>query len=94
MKNILAVTIVLASAQASAFYDNNGIYSGAYGSNGDMAGNATGEGEASFSMDFKGRTSQSRNVQMNSASDGNMSTYYGYDRPGYYGQLPSAPARY
>ena len=93
MKKILAVTIVLASAQASAFYDNNGIYSSAYGGDGEMAGNATGEGEASFSMDFKGRTYQSRIVQMNSASGGSMNTFYGYDRPGYYGQLPSAPTQ-
>ena len=93
MKKILAVAIVLLSAQAGAFYDNNGIYSSAYGGSGETAGNATGEGEATFSMDFKGRSYQSRNVQMNSASGGNLNSFYGYDRPGYYGQLPPAPAR-
>ena len=89
MKKIFALALVLASAQASAFYDSsNGSYMNNYGSNGDMVGNGSGEGEATFSMDFSGKTKQSRNVQMNGTSAGNMNNFYGYDQPAY-GQMPA-----
>ena len=94
MKKVFALALVLASAQASAFYDsNNASYTNTYGGNGEMLGNGTGEGEATFSMDFKAKTRQSRNVQMNGNSAGNMNNYYGYDQPGYYAPANTVPMR-
>ena len=53
MKKIIAIAAIVASAQASAFFDNgNGSMNGANNANGDFVGNGTGEGEATFSMNI------------------------------------------
>ena len=66
MKKIIAIAAIIASAQASAFFDNsNGNMNGANNGSLNTAGNATGEGEATFSMDMNVKTKQSRNVGVN-----------------------------
>jgi len=95
MKQIIAVAAFLTSAQAFAFWDHdNGATTGAYNGAGDMVGNATGEAEATFSMDITGKTRQTRNFQGNADTGGNMNAW-GYETPGYsysYGAVPQMPA--
>jgi len=97
MKKIIAIAALIASAQASAFWGNgdnasNGAHNGAM----DAAGNATGEGEATFSMsftgkgktagDFKGNGNTAANID--SANSSNAAPYY-YGAP----QAPVAPVK-
>ncbi len=95
MKKIIAITALLASAQVAAFWDSgNGSTTGAYNGAGDVVGNATGEGEATFSMDITGKTRQTRNFQGNANTGGNLNAQ-GYETPGYgygYGAMPQMPA--
>ncbi len=87
MKKIIAIAAIIASAQASAFFDNsNGNVNGANGSL-NTAGNATGEGEATFSMDMNVKTKQSRNVGVN-VKGNNEGTAYATEAP----YAPVAPA--
>ena len=92
MKKIIAIAAIIASAQASAFWDSsNGSGTGAYNGAGDMVGNGTAEGEATFSMDFKGRGRTDGDFRGNADTAGNFSGY-GYDAPYYgYGMMPQAP---
>ena len=91
MKKIIAIAAIIASAQASAFWDSdNATYNGAYNGAGDFVGNGTGEGEATFSMDFKGRGRTEGDFKGNGDTAGNFSGY-GYDSYPYYGMMPQAP---
>ena len=80
MKKIIAIAAIVASAQASAFFNTN---------NGSLntAGNATGEGEATFSMDMNVKTKQHRNVGVN-VKGNNEGTAYATEAP----YAPVAPA--
>ncbi len=98
MKKIIAIAAIIASAQASAFWDSsNGSATGNYNGAGDFVGNGTGEGEATFSIDFKGRGRTNGDFKGNADTDGNFSGY-GYESMPYYGapmmapQAPVAPA--
>ena len=95
MKKIIAIAAIIASAQASAFWDSsNGSTTGAYNGNGDFVGNGTGEGEATFSMDFKGRGRTNGDFRGNGDTNGNFAGY-GYESVPYgYApyQAPVAPA--
>jgi hypothetical protein len=91
MKKIIAILAIVASTQAAAFWDSsNGSTSGAYNGAGDFVGNGSGEAEATFSMDFKGRGRTSGDFRGNGDSSGNWSGY-GYDSPYYYGAPMAAP---
>ena len=100
MKKIIAILAIVASAQAAAFWDSsNGSGSGAYNGAGDFVGNGTAEGEATFSMDFKGRGRTDGDFRGNGDTSGNFSGY-GYESYPYWGgyqpymapQAPVAPA--
>jgi len=102
MKKIIAIAAIIASAQASAFWDSsNGSTTGAYNGAGDFVGNGTAEGEATFSMDFKGRGRTDGDFRGNGDTSGNWSGY-GYESYPYWGgyqpymvapqQAPVAPA--
>ena len=92
MKKMMLIATLVASSQAFAFYDtNNGSYTNNYGSTGDMTGNASGEGEAAFSMDFSYKHRESRNVQIGADHGANAGSYYGYDQPAYSGYAPAVP---
>ena len=94
MKKIIAIAAIIASAQASAFWDSwdsgNGSATGAYNGAGDMVGNGTAEGEATFSMDFKGRGRTDGDFKGNADTNGNLSGY-GYESYPYYGAPMAAP---
>jgi hypothetical protein len=93
MKKIIAIVAIIASAQASAFWDSsNGNTNGAYKGNGDFVGNGTGEGEATFSMNFSGKGRTNGDFKGNGTTDGNMAGY-SYETP-YYAPYaaPVAPA--
>ncbi len=94
MKKIIAILAIVASTQAAAFWDSsNGSTSGAYNGAGDFVGNGSGEGEATFSMNFKGRGRTSGDFRGNGDTSGNWSGY-GYDSIPYYapyGMAPQAP---
>ena len=91
MKKIIAIAAIIGSAQASAFWDSsNGSTTGAYNGAGDFVGNGTGEGEATFSMDFKGRGRTTGDFKSNADTDGNFSGY-GYESSPYYGAPMAAP---
>jgi hypothetical protein len=88
MKKIIAIAAIIASAQASAFFDNsNGNMNGANNGSLNTAGNATGEGEATFSMDMNVKTKQHRNVGVN-VKGNNEGTAYATEAP----YAPVAPA--
>ena len=90
MKKIIAIAAIIASAQASAFWDSsNGSANSAYNGNGDFLGNGSGEGEATFSMNFTGKGRTAGDFKGNADTDGNFSGY-GYDAP-YYGAPMAAP---
>ena len=92
MKKIIAIAAIIASAQASAFWDSsNGSTAGNYNGAADMVGNGTGEGEATFSMDFTGKGRTAGDFRGNGNTAGNFSGY-GYDAPYYAPQAPVAPA--
>ena len=83
MKKIIAIAAIVASAQASAFFDNsNGSMNGANNANGDFVGNGTGEGEATFSMNFSGKGRTAGDFKGNGSTDTNA-TAYGSDQPVY-----------
>jgi hypothetical protein len=89
MKKIIAIAAIVASAQASAFFDNgNGSMNGANNANGDFLGNGSGEGEATFSMNFSGKGRTAGDVKGNASNNGNF-TGYGYESPYY--AAPVAP---
>ena len=90
MKKIIAIAAIIASAQASAFWDSaNGSTTSGYNGNGDFVGNGSGEGEATFSMEFTGKGRTAGDMKANADSNGNFSGY-GYDQP-YYGAPMAAP---
>jgi hypothetical protein len=90
MKKIIAIAAIVASAQASAFFDNgNGSMNGANKANGDFVGNGTGEGEATFSMNFSGKGRTAGDAKGNASNNGNF-TGYGYESPYYAPQAPVA----
>lgn len=99
MKKIIAITAILASAQASAFwgFDNSSTQSdGNYTGAANGAADASAEAEATFSMSFTGKGKTSGNFAGNSNNGSNWSGY-GYDAPYYYGPYgapvaPQAPA--
>ncbi len=89
MKKIIAIAAIIASAQASAFFDNsNGSMNGANNANGDFLGNGSGEGEATFSMNFSGKGRTAGDFKGNGSTDTNA-TAYGYESPYY--AAPVAP---
>ena len=94
MKKIIAIAAILATAQASAFWDSsNGSGNSAATGNADMVGNGSGEGEASFSMEFTGKGRSAGDMKANADTDGNVSGY-GYDAPNYAAPMvPVAPAQ-
>ena len=90
MKKIIAIAAIIASAQASAFWDSsNGSTAGNYNGAGDFIGNGTGEGEATFSMNFTGKGRTAGDFKGNADTAANASGY-GYDSP-YYGAPMAAP---
>ena len=90
MKKIIAIAAIVASAQASAFFDNsNGSMNGANKANSDFVGNGTGEGEATFSMNFSGKGRTAGDFKRNGTTNTN-GTAYGYEQPAY-GYAPAAP---
>jgi len=82
MKNLIALTAILASTSAFAFFeDGNGNHSGGVSST--MNGDAEGRGVATFSMNF----SASANTKANFDADGEGSTqnmFTGENREYYY----------
>jgi len=99
MKKIIAIAAIIASAQASAFWDSsNGSATGNYNGAGDMVGNGTAEGEATFSMDFTGKGRTAGDFKGNADTSGDFSGYGYESNPYYYGapmmapQAPVAPA--
>ena len=91
MKKIIAIAAIIASAQASAFWDSsNGSATGNYNGAGDMVGNGTGEGEATFSMDFTGKGRTAGDFRGNGDTAGNFSGY-GYESYPYYAAPMAAP---
>ena len=91
MKKIIAIAAIIASAQAAAFWDSsNGSTTGAYNGAGDFVGNGSGEGEATFSMDFTGKGRSNGDFKGNGDTTGNFSGY-GYESTPYYGAPMAAP---
>jgi len=91
MKKIIAIAAIIASAQASAFWDSsNGSGTGNYNGAADMVGNGTGEGEATFSMDFTGKGRTAGDFRGNGNTAGDFSGY-GYESNPYYGAPMAAP---
>jgi len=83
MKKIIAIAAIIASAQASAFMDSaNTNANGANNAKGDFIGNGTGEGEATFSMNFSGKGRTAGDFKGNGSTDTN-GTAYGYEQPAY-----------
>ncbi len=90
MKKIIAIAAIIASAQVAAFDfgDSNTNTTGQYRGNGDFVGNGTGEGEATFSMEFKGRGRTNGDFKGNGDTNGN---YAGYNAPYHYAPYGYAP---
>ena len=90
MKRIIFVSLLTASMSASAFFGTDNLYSGGESNGaGKMNGNGTGEGEATFSMTFKGRGKSAGDFKGNGTTNTN-GTAYGYEQPAY-GYAPVAP---
>ena len=96
MKKIIALAAIIASAQASAFWDSwdssNGSATGNYNGAADMVGNGTGEGEATFSMNFTGKGRSAGDFKGNGNTAGDFSGY-GYESSPYGAPMmaPAAP---
>ena len=89
MKKIIAIAAIIASAQASAFWDSsNGSTAGNYNGAGDMVGNGSGEGEATFSMNFTGKGRTAGDFKGNGTTAGSASGYGYESQP--YGAAPMA----
>jgi len=89
MKNLIAIATVLFASNSFAFMnDNNDVQSMASGKHfaaADTTGNATGEGEASFSMSFTGKGRTSGDFKGKGNTDTNVDgNFYGADREYYY----------
>lgn len=75
MITIITIADIIASPQASPFL---GSTTGAYNGAGNFVGNGTSEGEAPFSMDFKGRSRNDGDFRGNADTNGIFCSY-GYD---------------
>jgi len=91
MKKIIAIVAIIASAQASAMWgDGNNNANGAHNGAMDAAGNATGEGEATFSMSFTGKGKTAGDFKGNGNNAMNVDSATTDSAPYYYG-APAAP---
>ena len=85
MKTLIAISTVLVSASAFAFFENGNL-DGRFvqDGRGDVVGNASGEGEATFSMSFTGKGKTAGDFKGNGSHVGNYDARgYGYENPYY-----------
>jgi len=85
MKTLIATLAVLASTSAFA---ENGFVRGGNNSDVNAKGNATGNGEATFTMSFSGKGNMNGDTSFNGASQTNAGSeyqpeFYGYSTPYY-----------
>jgi len=92
MKTLIAISAVLVSANAFAFFENGNL-DGRFvqDDRGDVVGNASGEGEATFSMSFTGKGKTAGDFKGNGSHVGNYDARgYGYENPYYSFPAPEA----
>ena len=90
MKKIIAIAALIASASVSAMWGDNNNSNGSHNGAMDAAGNATGEGEATFSMSFTGKGKTAGDFKGNGNNAMNVDSASTDSAPYYYG-APAAP---
>lgn len=89
MKKLIAIAAIVSSTQAFAFIGDNtdtqSMANGKHFAAADTAGNATGEGEATFSMSFVAKGKTAGDFKGNGKTDTDASgNFYGSGREYYY----------
>jgi len=85
MKNLIAISAVLVSANAFAFFENGNMDQRfVQDGRGEAIANAGGEGEATFTMSFTGKGKTAGDFKGNGSHNGNFGGRgYGYENPYY-----------
>ena len=86
MKNLIAISAVLVSANAFAFFENGNVDNRfIQDGRGEAMANAGGEGEATFTMSFTGKGKTAGDFKGNGThSANNDNRGYGYESTPYY----------